>query len=412
MTTIIISLLAALGIGGGVMLASGGGSSDSGGAGVVAPVNPGDSGSGSYTGGGTTGGSTGGGTTGGSTAVATTTTNNLLSQVNFSGTTAIKPESVLAAQAPQAKLVSKTGNATLKSGKLTMDLAVLAPVLVSGTHYTTNETYNTATGSIKFMSGYAPGNPTVSSTFDLTKINSSAYLADEYKGTGSATLTLPSIDFRYIKGTGTATYGTFENMTWQLNYTFLYLGGRQLGLANSDFGYIRWLTKFYHADLDSRRYSRMDVQTLYLFDASQQVKNYAGRYANNTATFSGNIIGEYHKLLSCGNNSRKTLYGNISLTLDFNAMTLSGALSNMKEGYQGYNFGRNPSFTGKIYNVSTSSPNFKIDSMSGYYALEANGTFGEGVIVKGASKDEIVGELSFTWNTGSEYVKLAFGAKE
>ena len=46
MTAIIVSILAALGIGGGVMLASGGSGGSSGGAAVVAPVNPGTGGGG------------------------------------------------------------------------------------------------------------------------------------------------------------------------------------------------------------------------------------------------------------------------------------------------------------------------------------------------------------------------------
>ena len=103
--------------------------------------------------------------------------------------------------------------------------------------------------------------------------------------------------------------------------------------------------------------------------------------------------------------------------MNFNNKTLSGALSNMvyTEHIIENPFGKNPTFEG-IINTSQNEPNFKITAISdGLSPLNSDGSFGEGVIVKGDSiaKDELVGELSFAFNTATaDYaiVNLAFGA--
>ena len=410
MTTIIISILCALGIGGGVMVASssgGGGGSNSA---AVSTINPGGS-----SGGGNSGGQIGGGSA--SSNVSTDYLNSH-SVVTFSGNTSIKPGSILATKPSNAVLVSKVSNASMTNGKLTMQLNVFAPSLIEGTTYRTNETYN-SNGSTKFMSGYNSTNPALSATFDLTSIFSSFNRVDTYKATTIPSgKTLPTLVFNYIKGTGETYLGTFENATWGFNYAFLSLGAKQLGLTNSDFGYIRWRDSFAHADLDTRRGGRMGTQTLYIFDADRQLTNYNRYYAtNNIATFNGSIVGEQHEFYSCGNNNRDFIFGDISITFNFQNKSLTGSLSNMKYSHDGssaHNINAyNLSLEGKINNVSSDAPNFTITSMGSMVPYSGN-TFGEGVIVTGdtIAKDEVVGELAFTWGNGMKFVNLAFGAKK
>ena len=401
MTTIIISVLLALGIGGGVMVASSGGSGGSSGGAVVGPSNPGGSGG------------------GGSSAVSTDYSNSR-SVVSFSGNTSIKPGGILAAKPANTVLVSKVSGASLTNGKITMQLNIFAPLAVEGSPgtYTTNETYN-SNGSSKFMSGYAPVDPALSATFNLTSTFQTANRVDTYQGTTIPSgKTLPTLIFNYIKASGETYLGTFENATWGFNYAFLSLGGKQLGLSNSDFGYIRWRDSFAHADLDTRRGGRMGTQTLYMFDGDRKLTNY-NRYSatNNAATFKGNIVGEEHEFYSCGNNNRNFILGDISLTLNFQNKSLTGSLSNMQYSHDGssaHNINAyNLSLAGKINNVSSDSPNFTITSMGSMVPYSGT-TFGEGVIVTGdtIAKDELVGELSFTWGGGNKFVNLAFGAKK
>ena len=440
MTTIIISILAALGIGGGVMLASSGGGGNSGGAAVVAPVNPGDSGSSSYTGGGgssgggtstggQTGGSTGGSTGGGSSSQNNPNANtiaNAKSTIAFSGTNNIITGGLLATAPSSAMLVSKASGASINKGKITLQLNAFAPTLVSGTTYTTNETYKTVkyseSVSKSYVSGYKLTNPSLSATFDLTsnamvEATASNLRIDAYKSTSlPAKRTLQTLDFNYIHlNDGETHIDTVSNATWSMVNAILFLGGRRVGLSNSDFGYILWQAKYEHPDIDSRRLLRNGTQQFYIFDKSNQLMpSEYSRYANNIATFNGNVVGRHHTVLSCGNNSANYLSGDISITLDFNTKKLNGAISNMKQFTSNINI--NPSFEGVIYNMSSTDPNFKITSISGnYFALNSDGTFGEGVIVKGttSAKDEVVGELSFGW-AGSDYnfANLAFGAKK
>ena len=432
MTTIIISILCALGIGGGVMIASnsgGGGGSNSA---VVGPVSPGGSGGGqvgggggSNTGGSNTGGSTGG-NTGGSTGGGTTNPalSNAISMVNstisFGGNnSSIKTGGILASAPASTILASRVSSASLQNGKITTQLNLFAPTLVSANTYRTNETYSPI-GNNKFMSGYTPTNPSVSVTFDLTANPRTSYRADIFSVNPNISKVLPTLDFYYITSSGETKLGTFTNVNWSLTSAELLLGGRVAGLSNSDFGYIKWFAKFSHNDLDHRRGERLGTQTFYIFDAEKQLKTADyNRYINNTATFYGNIIGQEHSFASCGNNTKYYVFGNISLTLDFNSKTLSGSLSNTKYSLDAgeYTFGINPSFTGVIYNVSnnSTSPNFVINSISGNYtALNSDGTYGQGVIVKGSTlnKDEVVGDLSFAYSNGSKFVNFAFGAKK
>ena len=431
MTTIIISVLLALGIGGGVMVASSGGS-NGGGSAVVAPSNPSGGGGsgGSNTGGSNTGGSNTGGNTGGSTGGSTSggTTNPALSNavsmvsstISFSGNnSSIRTGGILASAPTSTILSSRVSSASLQNGKMTMQLNLFAPTLVGTNTYRTNETYSPI-GNNKFMSGYTPTNPSVSVTFDLTSTPRTYYRADIFSTQVNISKVLPTLDFYYITSNGETKLATLTNANWSLTSAELLLGGRVAGLSNSDFGYVKWFTKFSHDDLDYRRGERLGTQTFYIFDAENQLKTAEyGRYTNNTATFYGNITGQEHSFASCGNNTKYYIFGNISLTLDFSSKTLSGALSNTKYSLDAgeYTFGVNPSFTGVIYNVSnnSTSPNFVINSISGgYTALNSDGTYGQGVIVKGTNpnKDEVVGDLSFAYSNGSKFVNLAFGAKK
>lgn len=463
MTTIILSILCALGIGGGVMLASGGGS-DSGGAAVVAPANPGTGGGGSNTGGSNTGGSnTGGSNTGGSNTGGSNTGGGgstggtsgssnvgaLLSGGSLSGVTVV-------GRAAQ-------GNTTLSGKNLSIGMAPFAPILVSGTTYQTNEERAyTVDGNYRFVSGYTANNPIMKKTINLSTIKSSTNnYADFYNLPAQQTKNIPTLHASFVTGAG----GIMENtattnltdLTWTFNLTNFALGARQLGLQYSEFGYYTWKSVFTNYIIEhgysdgthyttssslTKRYTRYGAQQFYMFNTSRQFKetNYTGRYGN-TATFEGNVIGVRHFFrTTCGVNSTTNMTGDITLVLNLKNKTLTGNINNViaSDGLAWYNF----SLEGNINNVTSSSPynitftNVDYDrdqTASIPYTLHRydgndltpmnnNGSnFGDAVIVKGSSvsKDEMVGQLSFTGHTAEptgstsfNNVFFSFGAKK
>ena len=457
MTTIIISVLLALGIGGGVMVASSGGS-NGGGSAVVAPSNP--SGGGGSGGGSTGGGNTGGGTTGSSNVGA------LLASGSSSGITTIGK----AAQ----------GNTTLSGKNLTIGMAPYAPLLVSGTTYRTNEEYdttdinylssgNTHSGTLQFISGYTPASSVMKQTINLSNIDASNDFADFYAGPGYVTKSLPTLDITYLKAnrkTDGSWYGqtigptTYNNITWRFTIWDFALGAKHLALQNSEFGYYTWGSEYLGANIDAKRFTRYGASTFYMYKTSKQFTgNYIQRYGN-TATFKGNIIGAIHSInYVCGsNNSGAHLNGNISLLLNLENKTLSGSITNTKayhyshgstsgtgvyhvypgsvtNPYDWYNF----TLEGNINTGTSGSPNItftKVDydreqTASITYVgtfdgkdlrpLNNSDNFGDAVIVtdgNNVSKDEMVGQINFTGHRltdGTAYfqdVFISFGAKK
>lgn len=465
MTTIIISVLCALGIGGGVMLSSSGGSS-SGGAAIVAPANPNGNGGGSTTGGTTTGGSsnTGGTTTGGGTTGGTTTgssnVGSLLASGSLSGITVMGR--------------GAAGNTTLNGKNLTIGMAPYAPILVSGTNYKTNEEYDVTainylsggkvySSNAQFVSGYTLTSPVIKQTINLSNIEGSNNYVDFYSGPGTYTKVLPSLTVSYLKGSSGNSqpwYGsiigptTYNNVTWEFFIQDFALGARKLGLKNSEFGYYNWQSKF----VNVRTVDGGD--SFYMFRTANQFtgSNYVSRYGN-TATFEGNVIGVLRTVnYVCGSgNTQEHVTGDISLVLNLSNKTLTGNITNTKistyshgsstsqpgiwhihannaQVYDWYDF----TLTGVINNATSGSPNIvftnvdydraQTDSVYSHntfdgtnlHPLNNSTNFGDAVIVKGSSvsQDEMVGQIKFTGHrltSGTDYFThayLSFGAKK
>lgn len=401
MTAIIISILCALGIGGGVMLASGGGS-DSGGAAVVGPANPG-----------------GGGGSGGSIQ-----SGKLLKTISSNSIQTITEGS-------QVKMN--------KSGKnISLELSVYAPIKVGNNSYQTNDIFQTA-GVRKYVWGFTKPSPAVQTTFNLGTITSSSKVADFYAGNTKTqflgTLTTTSLKQK----TGMLTL-TNENVTWTLTSN-LALGGRLLGLENSDFGYYTWLSRYTNSSMESssesKRYRRYSSGQFYMFDTSKQLMaSKYNRYAatSNIASFSGKAIGAINYLNNnCGGNSATNdLYGDIILSLNFNTKQLSGNITNTKFGnsYDWYDIALSGSINDEITN---NSPNFSITNIvltgsPSRLPIENNvvnhlgmDNYGSGVVVEGSSisKDEVVGEIAFTGHNttlagGNLFINthIGFGAQK
>ena len=416
MTTIILSVLLALGIGGGVMVASSGGGSSSGGA-IVAPVIPG--------GGGSSGG--GGGNSGGSA-----NTGSLLSKGSLTGITVIGKEA--------------QGHTTLSGKNLTMGIDIFAPVLESGTTYKTNEVYKTATttnGNKLYVESFLSPNPEIKQTIDLGTIKSSNNFADFYNGTTSQTKTIATLNATFIARSNYLATDTFTNVTWTYFIKDFALGARQFGLQNSEFGYYTWRSTYSGGGIGSQyihqyHFDKFGAQSFYMFNTSKQFtgSNYTSRYGN-TATFNGNVIGAIHPInYVCGsNNASYQVVGNVNLSLNLANKTLSGNLTNMKinDRYDWYDF----SLNGSINDVSAGSPNITFTKVnfdknqtsslsyarydsSDLHPLNNSENFGDAVIVKGTStsKDEMVGRINFTnrqEGTGTVFfydTYLAFGAKK
>ncbi len=456
MTTIIISILAAIGIGGGVMLSSSGGGSSSGGTAVVAPANPG---SGNNSGGSSTSGSnTGGTTTGGGTSVGSSNVGALLASGSSNGITTVSR--------------GVSGNTTLNGKKLTIAVSPFAPVLVSGTTYKTNEEYdvtpinylngsNVNSSNAQFVSGYTSA--AITQTIDLTNIDASTAYADFYVGPGLLTKTLPTLNVSYLKGSPgnrQPWYGaivgpsTYTNVTWKFYIRDFVLGARNFGLKNGEFGYYNW-----QSDFGSIRGAN-GGDSFYMYNTSKQFtgSNYVSRYGN-TATFKGNVIGALRIInYVCGSgNTSSHVTGNITLALDLSNKTLSGTITNTKVSvyshggstnqpgvwhvnlldsrvYDWYDF----TLTGVVKNASSGSANIVFTNVdydrsqtasmttsatydgTNLHPLNNSTNFGDAVIVKGssASQDEMVGQIKFTGHrltSGTDYFTdayLSFGARK
>jgi hypothetical protein len=400
MTTIIISVLCALGIGGGVMIASSGGGGGGGGSAAVGPVTPGGSGS------------------GGSIQAG-----KLLKSVSSSKIRTITEGS-------QVDM--------LKNGKnISLTLSAYAPLKVGKNSYQTNDIFETA-GSRKYVWGFTQTTPPVKVTFDLGTIQSSSAVADFYVG-NTVTQYLGTLSTTSLRQKSSMLNFVNENVTWTLTSN-LALGGRLLGLENSDFGYYTWLSRYTNSSMesssDSKRYRRYSSGQFYMFDTSKQLMaSQYDRYSatSNIASFSGKAIGAVNYLNNnCGGNAAtNNLSGDITLSLNFNNKQLSGNITNTKLGnYTWYNI----ALTGTINNeITNNSPNFAITNLvlSGtvsalpiennvVYKLGMN-NYGSGAVVKGSSvsKDEVVGEIAFTGHNttlagGNLFVNthIGFGAKK
>ena len=410
MTAIIISILCALGIGGGVMVASNGGGGGGSSSAAVGPVNP--------SGGGSSGG-------GGSANAGT-----LLSRGSLNGIT----------------VVGKEAQGTTLNGKnLTMGIDIFAPVLESGTTYKTNEIHQTASttnGNKLYVAGFLSPNPAITQTINLGTIKSSNNFADFYNGTSSQSKTIETLNATYIARSNYLATDTFTNVTWTYYIKDFALGARPFGLQNSEFGYYTWRSTYSGGGIGSKyihqnHFDKFGAQSFYMFDTSKQFtgSNYTSRYGN-TATFNGNVIGALHPInYVCGsNNASYQITGNISLSLNLANKTLTGNLSNMKvNNYNWYDF----SLNGNINNVSAGSPNITFTEVnfdknqtsslsyarydaSNLHPLNNSDNFGDAAIVKGTSisKDEMVGRINFTnrqEGTGTVFfydAYLAFGAKK
>ena len=431
MTTIIISVLCALGIGGGVMIASSGGGGGGGGSAAVGPVTPGGGGS---SGGGQVGGG-GGGSSGGSAQAGT-----LLSRGSLNGITVVSKEA--------------QGHTSLSAKNLTMGIDIFAPVLESGTTYKTNEVHQTASttnGNKLYVAGFLSPNPAITQTINLGTIKSSNNFADFYNGTGNQTKNIATLNAKYIAESNYVMSETFTNVTWTYNIRDFALGARKFGLQNSEFGYYTWKSEFSGGGIGSQyihkhHFEKYGAQSFYMFDTAKQFtgNNYGSRYGNNV-TFTGNVIGAMHNInYVCGSNSVSAkLTGIIHLDLNLANKTLSGNLTNMTiTGVTVGSYGSvNPwydfSLSGKINNVSSGSPNitftnvdfdrtqsdslhYAIYDNSNLHPLSNNDNFGDAVIVQGntVSKDEMVGRLNFTnrqAGTGTVFfyeAYLSFGARK
>ena len=412
MTTIIVSVLLALGIGGGVMVASSSGGS-SGGAAVVAPANPGDS----------------GGSSGGETSYSgTIQAGNMLKSVSNNN----------------IKIVTKNTqvNKSLSGAGLTMELLAMAPNKVSNGVWETNETHKDfgktkSNLTRKYLYGYNRVNPQVQSTFNLGAISSSSAVADFYD-LPSQTKYLGTLNATILDDTYKILNFTHEDVSWTFKPT-LALGAKKFGLQYSEFGYYTWYAKYsnstMNSDSNSGHYTRYGTQQIYMFDTSRQLTSgYQSRYGN-TATFAGIAIGTIHKLNNnCGSNGTPwQIKGDINLTFNFNTNKLTGsvALNSVSSSSSWYTL----TLGGTINEVSGNGQNFNINSVTlggnpEYYIIENNvikplvsdSSFGGGVIVQGnnPSKDEMVGEIAFAGHTTDNgtnsnlflYTNLAFGAKK
>ena len=472
MTTIIISILAALGIGGGVMLASSGGGSSSGGTAIVGDVNPGGSG-GSYSGGsntGGTGGEIGGGSSGGGSTGGGSNTGGAGGEIgggntggaggeigggsSGGGSTGGGSGSVIAGvllSGGSSSNITTLGfvaknNTSLESNILTIGLAPFVPILESGTTYKTVTNYvnHRRKGywgyeDAKFLKNYGTTS-TLSVSFDLTNRTAETAKADFYQGP-SQTKTLETLRTNYLDSYEIFN-NTFTNVTWSFNST-LALGGRNFNLHNSDFGYVKWQSSLDGVPSDLyTHYVRFGAQAVYMFDKSKQllVADYS-RYSNNLAEFSGNVIGHHYTYnFNCGQKTSGDITGNITLSINFNNTNLpvTGTLTNMKIGSNSwYNFGLEGTLN-NVTTIGTNNANFNItkityektqtpsieasirfdDDNALMYLNDTN--FGNGVIVIGnsPSEDELVGQISFVAHQNRAqsggnvymYENLAFGA--
>ncbi len=456
MTAIIVSILAALGIGGGVMLASGGGSSDSGGAAVVSNVSPGTSGS-SNTGSSTTGGgssNSGTSNSGGSGTVGTTTGGGAVdwgdttsgsncsgSGFGFNGGSAcssnnqitIYPNGNPNLPAISGNLFKNTAGSaittnnklgqnatTLNGSNLQVVLNMWRPIPVSDTTFKLSEENPSSYkswGNHKYVFDY--GNYYTKVIFNLGTLVSDNNFVDNYSMSSLPT-EIRTLNANYLLASGSSTSVKAETkyiLNWSLEAT-LALGGRKFGLQNSDFGYAKWKSYFTGSSISSNNfYTTWGAEQMYFYNTSKQLMaSEYNRYSatSNKATFNGNVIGVQHLMNNTNGDDYLTdIIGNITLTLNFANKSLSGSLTNMKVGNANwYTF----ALQGNINDISSAKPNFTITGLGydnslssslGTAKINLNGSdikpllkdnsFGHGSIVKGSnvSKDEAVGEIAF-----------------
>ena len=424
MTTIIISVLLALGIGGGVMVASSGGGGGSSGGAVVGPSNPGGS----------------GGTSGGGTIVAPDP--NL---------PAISPFIENALANPSAISIKTYG--TITNNNINLGMIAYAPISLSEFYrqyfnYVDSYTYPGDDGTISILNLDAmPGNrlwwsgdpnlsydsyianhgkrPNVYVDFDLTNISdaSNPYL-DLYHAQHISREIL-------LEGN--------KQAIWDFDST-LALGGRKLGLKYSDFGYYKWMGALTY--ISPQYYNRHPGgKQIYMYETSRMFtgQDRVNRYKdiNYIATFSGNVIGT-QRMEHSTNTTNVLVYdltGDINLTLDFSGDyhrgALTGSITNVKVGNQSWydltisggikiNSGADEFI--KIYTVTYNpeqTPSVGINPLNGEnvrYLTESN-MFGNGAVIKGDTidEDEVVGGLSFVGkkeNLNFILTHLAFGAKK
>ena len=468
MTAIIVSILAALGIGGGVMLASGGSGGSSGGAAVVAPVNPGTGGGGSNTGGSNTGGSnTGGSNTGGSTGgstggntggntggtTATIKAGNLLTSVPFSSVTTIGK--------------GATGNTSINGTSLIIGMAPYAPIKVSGNTYRTNEEYDTTMAKnlhgvpeeYQIISGYTQNNPVVTQSVNLSNIGNalSKVKADFYYfGLTTQTKQIDTLQVSYLKYAVNETQvfnKTLTNVSWNFNIEAFALGARQFNLQNSEFGYYAWKSSYTNSTINSDTtlknfLTKYGAEPFYMFKTSAQLtNNYKTRYGNS-ASFAGNVTGIQQVMSYTHGTSgiAKLLTGNINLSLDLVNQKVNGTINTrlspfigtgaigsvfLAESYTG-DVWYNLTLVGDIKNVNQGKPNITFTDVTyvkeqevaspsdrqPFHPLNNSENFGDAVIVQGAngSPDEMVGKISFVYQTMNTHqfinTHLAFGAKK
>lgn len=452
MTTIIISILAALGIGGGVMLASSGGGSSSGGAAVVAPVNPGSGGSNASATMGTVNWgddsnedpncSPGFGFNGGSGGSGNSITVYLNGDPNLP---AIAGNLLKNTPGSAITTNDKRGKAetSLNGSNLKIFLNLWRPVPIADNNFNLSEE-NPASyrswGNHRYVFNYSNYYTTV--IFNLGTRTGENTLSDTYSVSIYPT-DIAHLSANYLLANGNSTSVKTENrnnLKWNLDAT-LALGGRQLNLQNSDFGYVTWKSYFTGPGVSNNQfYTKWGIDQMYWFNTSRQLTNY-NRYSstNNIAEFNGKVIGAQHLINNInGTDSITDVTGNIALTLNFANNSLSGTLSNMKVGNTNwYTFG----LEGNINNITSTNPNnFKITNItynnsfssnlgqsqlnfnnSELKALMSDNSFGHGSIVTGSSisQDESVGEIAFlgaskNFEQGNIliYTNLAFGAKK
>jgi Predicted membrane protein len=439
MTTIIISILAALGIGGGVMIASNGGGGGGSSSAVVAPANPGGSSGGEQIGGG--GGSSGGGNSGGQTNPNLPTVSPFIENGSTSSITTLGPTS--------------KNNTTLENKTLTIGVAAFVPYLVTqlpyaslqGTWYSFPQSF-VGWGDGSYLAKYG-SSPNMQISFNLNQISSQSDFADFYQHTSATPNTMPLSQF-YLNiptGEGNSYFLQLKGSTWNFTSASLALGGRKLGLKNSDFGYYVWTTGITGGYVEGYPYipyeqyirSKSRGEQFYMFDKSKQLvgQEFKNRYPNNRATFTGTVIGLQHEEHSNCNTgySNYNLTGNITLSLNFNLVsnkrTFSGAITNVMVGDKTW---YDLNLSGEIYlpNLGAQTPNMQIKSVSyntgqtnsitgyklngeGLKKLSSDNLFGTAAIVKGSnpSEDELVGGIAFVGKVDKDthiFNYLAFGS--
>ena len=193
----------------------------------------------------------------------------------------------------------------------------------------------------------------------------------------------------------------------------LALGGRILGLKNSDFGY-------HQQDFNSTNFGSgvSQVNSFYMYDDTKL----ASASRSDTATFSGNLLGGIEAIDNDGVGEflPYNLTGTAIATIDFATNNLLAQLNTKLNDKTYHTFNA----TGSIDSPSNFSiSNLAIDSSKGIdsslnaYKLSSVYGSGNGKILSDSTQTELVGQLDFWGNTvSSQYDELignlAFGMIE